>query len=108
MVGQVNLPPILINVGFFIKEVIVDASFLTSTTNNAIINLGIEANNTQSGINNTNGLISTLNANGISIISQYPFTKAAPTGNVVMNISGENITSGSATFKIKLMKINFQ
>ena len=108
LVGQVNLPPILINVGFFIKEVIVDASFLTSTTNNAIINLGIEANNTQSGINNTNGLISTLNANGISIISQYPFTKAAPTGNVVMNISGENITSGSATFKIKLMKINFQ
>jgi hypothetical protein len=97
------MPYFYIPAGYFIEEVIAEAASLVGT--GAIINLGIEGDNTKSALNDITGDISALNAAGLTKISLATFTKATTARKLVMEVKTANITSGSINLIIKLSKL---
>lgn len=102
-IGAVSMPYFYIPAGYFIEEVIAEAASLVGT--GAIINLGIEGDNTKSALNDITGDISALNAAGLTKISLATFTKATTARKLVMEVKTANITSGSINLIIKLSKL---
>ncbi len=106
-IGAVTIPIFPIPTGFFIEEVLVDVGAGLTEAGGAIINLGIATDGPTSGLNNTTGLVSTLNTNGVSRyqLGTSGFTKATALRTLVMEVTTTAITGGTATFMIRLAKL---
>ena len=105
-IGNFTLPSYKAQLGYFIEEVFVDVTGTLVAGTGAIINLGINIDGTQSGLNDTTGLVSTLNTNIITKVINSTFTKAIATRDIVAEVKGAIISSGVMTIRIKLAKLN--
>jgi hypothetical protein len=103
LIGSITLPNYPIATGFYIDSLEVDVNGgLTGV--GGIINLGIGTDAPQSGLNDTTGVIATLNSAGITRIQNTTFTKATALRNIVMEVKGANITAGTLGVRVNLNK----
>jgi hypothetical protein len=103
LIGSVTLPNFPIATGFYIDSLEVSVN-PTLTGVGGIINLGVGTDAPQSGLNDTNGAIATLNSAGITKIQNTTFTKATALRNIVMQVKGANITAGTLGVRVNLNK----
>lgn len=104
-IGAVTITPLIVPIGYFISEVLIDVG-AGLVDGDATLNLGIATDNTQAGINDVIGQVTNLNNAGITRILPSTFTKATATRNIVMEVKTAALTSGTATFIVKLNKLS--
>ena len=105
LVGTVYIPQIQAPIGYYIHEVLVDVGTGLTAGAGAIINLGISTDATTAALNNTTGLVTTLNAAGVTKITAPAFTKSIGARNIVMSVTTANITAGTIGIFLKLAKL---
>lgn len=106
-VGNVTIENFTVPIGFFIEEVLIDVGGGLTSAGAAILNLGIATDDTDSGLNNVNGVVSNLNTYGVSRFQMGTsgFSKATAIRRIVMSVSGAAITAGTATIIVRLAKL---
>lgn len=103
VVGSVQIPDLYLNADFFISRVEVKASGLTAGIT-AAINLGIETEDTISGLDDTTGLVASIN-NLITIYSNLNNTQATSSRKLVMAVTNDDITAGTVWLKVITSKL---
>lgn len=106
VIGSVKIPTINVPVGFFVDKLLIDVGAGLTASAGAILNMGIDIDVPQAALNDTTGLVTTLNSAGITKVNNSTFTKNTNVRNISMEVKGADITAGTATFKIYLSKLS--
>ena len=113
-IGTLNIASMIIPDGFYIEKVLIDSIGLTYSAGSSpsfvpIINLGISGTNTQSGLDDINGLVDNINNSIICYdISNGRVTGVKSVGwnYLVGEVKDADITGGNIQFEVILKKTN--
>lgn len=103
-VGAFTLPEWIVPDDFFISQVMVESVGLTGGAG-AYFTLGIETDDVDAALTSTTGLITTLMATPIQILTPV-FTKSTGLRKLVAAVGGNTISAGVCNFIIKLTKLS--
>jgi hypothetical protein len=102
-VGAFTLPDMIISNEFFISQVIVESVGLTAG-GGAYLTMGIETDDVDAALNSTTGLVATLTATPIQMITPT-YTKSGGVRKLVAAVGGATISAGLCNFIIKCTKL---
>lgn len=96
-VGTLIIPIVALPTGCFIAEVYVDTNggSLVGIDETAYITMGIGTDDETSALDETVGLVTSLNANGVTKITTPSLSKATANRVLVADVGGSNIVDGS-------------